>query len=165
MRKRLALIGLVILIIGVILMVSGYEGIQKAPTYDKIFEISNNEYTTNSFVYHSGDIVIVSGGNNDSGLICNSKLEYVNASNIANYSIKPTKSTADGIYYCNLTNNGKYVYVEFSDKSPGIIAYTIATPSEINNLNRYADVVTAGIPISVAGFFVLMIGLILKKKT
>ncbi|AAT43792.1 hypothetical protein [Picrophilus oshimae] len=164
MRKRIVFIGLIVLIVGVILMVSGYEGIERAPTYDNLIQISNNEYTTDSFTYHAGEIVIVSGGNNESGLICNSNLKYVTASNIANYTIRPDKSTTDGLYYCNLTNNGRYIYVEFSSKSPGIIAYTIATPAEINNLNRYADIVTAGIPISVAGFFVLMIGLILKKK-
>ncbi|SMD30610.1 hypothetical protein SAMN02745355_0500 [Picrophilus oshimae DSM 9789] len=163
MRKKIAIVGLIILMLGIALFIAGFETVERAPTYTTVIHINNDEYTTACFTYHSGDVVVITGVNNDSGLICNSYINNVTQKNIHNYTIIPEKSSPDAFYYDNLKPGGRYVFVEFSSSRP-VIGYSISSQSEVSLLSIAVYLSGAGIILGIIGFITAIAGIILKKK-
>ena len=164
MQKKILIVGLVIFMLGIALFIAGFESIERVPTYNNIMQIKNNEYATGCFTYHSGDIVVITGVNNNSGLICNEYINNVTEGNLNNYKIPVEKSSSNAFYYNNLKPGGIYVFIEFSNSKPAI-GYTILSSSEESLVNIAGDISSIGIIFFIAGIIVMILGIFLKKKT
>ncbi len=163
MRKKIATIGVVILILGIGLGIGGFMAIEEMPTHTSIFLVKSGEYKTSQIIYSKGDVLIIANPSNVSGLICSSNFTQVNSSNLHNYAISPTKEISGGLEYKNI-KTGLYVFVDFTSKSPANQGYTLASPAEYSTALFGEYAFTSSFFLVVAGIVVIILGLILKPK-
>lgn len=166
MRKRIALVGLVIFVVGVILA-----GVSLAGTYSlthtsrTVNEVSTGEWDSGEINVSSGGfLTVTTTATGNYGLVKASDLPSVNsAANLSSLSVTSNSSTSAASHqiltYHNI--NGSYYFVVFSSSSPSIlIAYITDFSSEV----VYALLLVPGGALAFIGFIVGIIGVILKKK-
>ena len=135
MKNKGIIIGLILIIIGIILVSSGYYGITKLPEKNSISEVnSGNEYITEKFNFTKNDELIVIANSNDSGLIKESNLSEISQNNLTKYTITPSKTSNDTFYFSNISGN--YVFVIFSNKTPSV-NYGIKSFLEFFKIHRF----------------------------
>ncbi|OWP57444.1 MAG: hypothetical protein B2I17_00590 [Thermoplasmatales archaeon B_DKE] len=161
MRKKIALIGVIVLVIGVVLVAAGLAGtLSMTKTYTHSTEISSTEWTTSEINMTSGGLLTVTGATgSDTGLVTSADLSSVNSSNIASYAVAPNNTVHGTVTFEGLS--GHYYYVVFSSSSPSISAVYI---NNIGNEVVYAAMLVPGGVLAFIGFVVAIIGVILKKK-
>jgi len=162
MRKKIAVIGLVILIVGIAMAAGGYYettsvGLHTAVTPDKF---NSSAYMTNNVIVSAGYEVIMIANYTHEGLIKASDLSKVNnITNLEHYEITPTSHTSDDRIYTDLPA-GTYVFIAFTNNS-AVIGYEYAP---LTTIEIGASLLVIGGIAAFVGFIVLIIGLVLKKK-
>ncbi|SMD31018.1 hypothetical protein [Picrophilus oshimae] len=161
MRKKIAIIGVVILIIGIAVFATGsYEGTHLL--HRSVSEIRTGEYKTDNITLKSGDILAVTSPPSVYGLIPLNDIKIVNSTNINKYSLKPLVSSSTAVeYLVNSTNSGSYAFVMFTSAVSSTFTYEYGAFSTIEVIGVLA---LFGIIIGVIGFIILIAGLILKPK-
>jgi len=163
MRKKIAVIGLVILIVGIALAAGGYYettsvGLHSAVKTDP-YNITTG-YMTNNVTVSSGYEVIMISNDTHAGLIKVSDLSKANnITNLEHYEITPTSHTSNDRIYTDLAA-GTYVFIAFNTSMP-VITYEYAP---LTTIEVGGSLLVIGGIAAFVGFIVLIIGLVLKKK-
>jgi hypothetical protein len=165
MRKKIALIGLVIFLVGIVLA-----GVSLAGTYS-LTHTSGTVNAVTSGEWDSGEINVTSGGlltvttsvSSNYGLVKAADISSVSATTLGSYALSSNTSTSAASHqiltYQDL--NGSYYFVVFSSFSPSIlIAYITDFSQEV----VYALMLLPGGAMAVIGFIVGIVGVILKRK-
>ncbi len=163
MIKKIATIGLILLMLGVAMGLAGFMTIDKAPTNTQLEPVKAGEYRTSRMYYVTGDVIIIANPGNDSGLIKYSQLLYVTSKNISQNAIKPSRSVTGGLEYSNL-NSGTYVFVVFNSSKPSNMGFSLESSSEYRDIMIAYYAMISGVFIFIAGIIIIIIGLILKPK-
>ena len=165
MRKKIALIGLVVLIIGIAIVAGGYYETISVLSHDEHTAVRSDpsnktEYTTNNMTISSGYELIVTANYTHEGLIKASDLSKVNNNTtLAHYAINSTAPVSGGMIYTGLAA-GTYVFVAFNSSTPTIgYVYAPSTTIELGG-----SLIAVGAIAAFTGFIMLIVGLILKKK-
>ncbi len=165
MRKKIALVGLVVLIIGIAMAAGGYYETTSTLSHDlhtavKSDPSNKTEYITNNMTMSSGYELIVTSNSTHEGLIKASDLSKVNSNaSLGHYLIKPTSSAAGAEVYTGLAA-GTYVFVAFNNTTPAI-GYEYAS---LTALQLGGSLIVIGAIAAFIGFIILIVGLVLKKK-
>ncbi len=162
MRKKIAVIGLVILIVGIAMAAGGYYETStvalhttvKTDPYNKTISMTDNITVSSGY-----EVIIISNYTHE-GLIKASDLKNAdNITNLEHYEIKPTTHTSDDRVYTDLPA-GTYVFIASSTSTPSIsYEYASLTTIEIGG-----SLLVIGAIAAFVGFIVLIVGLVLKKK-
>ncbi len=165
MRKKIAVIGLVILIVGIAMAAGGYYETTSVLSHDlhttvKAYNTTDNEYITGNMSISSGYELIVISNYTHEGLIKSSDLSKVNNNTtLAHYVITPTTSAADDHVYTGLAA-GTYLFVAFNTSTP-VIGYEYAP---LTTIELGGALLIIGAIAAFIGFIVLIVGLVLRKK-
>ncbi len=164
MNKKIATIGVVIIMIGVALSLTGFITIDKAPVNDSICTVAcSREYSSKIIYYTGGDILIIAGSSGTAGLIHYNDLSNVTRSNLSSIEVKYTKESSSGFEYKNLPA-GRYVYVMFTSAKPSNFGYSLESSQEFSDLSYASYAFEAGIISFLAGIGVVIVGFIMKSK-
>lgn len=164
MRKKLATIGVVIMMLGVAMGIAGFTTIDKAPANDTITTVKLGEYRTDLICFSNNDILIIANPGNTSGLIKSSYIgNTTNYTQLEHYSIKPTKTVTEGYEYENL-KPGDYIFIIFSSSKPENTGFSLESHAEFVDLGYAEYAFEFGILAFFAGIVVLIIGFVLKPK-
>jgi len=164
MRKKLATIGVVIMMLGVAMGIAGFSTIDKAPANDTIKTVASEEYETDLICFSNNDVLIIANPGNTSGLIEYSYISNTtNYTQLSHYSIKPTKTITEGYEYENL-KPGDYIFIIFSSSKPENTGFSLESHTEFVDLGYAEYAFELGILAFFAGIVVLIIGFVLKPK-
>ena len=164
MRKKIATIGVVIIMIGVALSLTGFITIDRAPVNDTVCTGPHaGEYTSKIIDYSSGDILIIAGSTGTAGLIKYNDISSATSGNLSSMAVKYTKESSSGIEYKNL-QVGRYIYVMFTSAKPTNFGYSLESSQEFSDLAYASYAFEAGIISFLAGIGVVIAGFILKPK-
>ncbi len=106
MRKKIATIGVVIIMVGVALSLTGFITIDRAPVNDTVCTGPHSgEYISKIIDYSGGDILIIAGSTGTAGLIKYNDISNATSGNLSTMAVKYTKQSSSGIEYKNLQIN------------------------------------------------------------
>jgi hypothetical protein len=106
MRKKIATIGVVIIMVGVALSLTGFITIDRAPVNDTVCTGPHSgEYISKIIDYSGGDILIIAGSTGTAGLIKYNDISNATSGNLSTMAVKYTKQFSSGIEYKNLQIN------------------------------------------------------------
>lgn len=166
MRKKIALTGLVLFVIGILLIAAFFlTGFALPQTSRTVNQVSSGEWES-GLIEASPNVTlaVVTGTSSNYGLIPASDLISVNSTNLASYAVKPVSSTdVDShlaLAYRDL--NGPYYFVEYSSSAP-TISVTFVSNSDFSA--GHGLLILAGGVLAFIGFIVGIVGAVLRKKT
>ncbi|WP_298277789.1 hypothetical protein [Ferroplasma sp.] len=164
MRKKIATIGVVIIMVGVALSLTGFITIDKAPVNDAVCTGSlSGEYTSKIIDYSGGDILVIAGSSGTAGLIKYNEYPNATSGNLPSMAVKYTKESSSGFEYKNLPT-GRYIYVMFTSAKPSDFGYSLESSAEFADLGYASYAFEIGIISFLAGIGVVIAGFILKPK-
>lgn len=165
MRKRLLLIGVIILIIGVAFSVAGFVGEHNLVPISSqtMTQTSSGIWASSSLNVKSGSVLEVTSSSNSTYLVNTSDAGQVDASNIAKYEIHPlTTTTADSLHILEYDNiSGSFTVVSTSSSKPTVTTTLIANIGMVAVLGLLLII---GVVLAIAGFIIAIIGAVLKPK-
>lgn len=165
MRKKIALIGLVIFVIGVVLIASFFvTGFSLPKAVKTVSEVSAGEWDSGLIqATPNGTLAVIATSSSNYGLIPASDLSQVTSSNLASLAIKPLTSTSIeshlALTYMNLS--GLYYFVVYSSSTPAI---TVTFISNTDLGAAHGLLILAGGFLSLIGIIVGVVGLVMRKK-
>jgi hypothetical protein len=162
MRKKIATIGVVIIMLGAALVLAGFTTLDKAPVNIGLTP-SSGGYSSDIIDYSSGDVLIITGSTGHAGLVNYSEIAEANSTNIRQESISPYKNTSSGIEYKGLTP-GRYVYIMFTSSKPASFGFSLESSAEFSDLHYALYAFEGGIVAFLGGIGVIITGFILKPK-
>jgi hypothetical protein len=163
MRTKIAIIGLVLMVVGIALFFGGGElalGHTSAP--QTLTLAKGGEWASSDINVSAGSLVIVTSSTPNVYLVSSSNLGKLNDTNVGQYAINSTKTTAAGettIDFSNLTA-GQYLTISTSAARPNISVVNEGLNSLITALLPFI----LGVVLGFVGFIILIVGLLLKKK-
>ena len=163
MRKKIVIIGLVLLIVGIALFygggVLGVKGLSASPTFK---ELKTGEWNSTAVVVSSGELLVLTSSTNQTYLVHSSDIGVVSKSNVKNYEINGTETTTGGVTTLEFTSitPGNYNIVAFGSKAPSV---TLIKNSINSLLLELLPLIIGGV-LGFVGFIVLIVGLVLRKK-
>ena len=164
MNKKIVSRGLIILVIGAALFIVGsYESglnVQKY-THTEVSLYKKGEYITENMTLKSGYEILIEGGPSNAGLINSKNLSQVNSTNLVKYEYgsKYYEAVGSDKVFGNMPA-GTYTYVMFNSTKPSL-KYEYAPVSAIEG---YGVMVIIGLITGLAGFIILIVGVIKKPK-
>ena len=165
MRKKIAIIGVVLLIVGVAFFAIATEGILSTTTAStQMLQQNTGEWASSEINISSGYQLTMITNNTSFGVVPASDLSSVTNSNLQSLGISPkseTNQTSLGVVSTFSPAAGSYYIIVF-DKTMPSVTYTTAT--SLGSIVLYGILELVGIIVGIAGFIVLIVGLILKKK-
>ena len=164
MNKKILVIGIAMLIIGIAMAAGGTEYFESSFTNSSSTHYSEIKSTglnvSSNITVKSGYIVIIDGTVSDSGLVNYSSLSSVtNATALKSVEQKASESDSGLALYINL-KPGTYKYVYFNGTST-IPEYGHITGSQFDAM---AALVLGGGFIAIVGFVVIIYGAVKKQK-
>ncbi len=164
MRKKMAIVGAVILIAGVVMFFSVSAEILGSTTVgNSLSKAGNGEWETPELNVTFGGEVTVISNSSDVALVPASDISTLTSSNIMNYSISPKSgaNTSAGSVSVYTPPAGSYYFVSFSKSSPSI-TYTVLNSA--GTAIVYGLLEIAAVIMGIGGLIVLIVGVILKEK-
>lgn len=161
MRKKILIIGVVLLVIGVAI-----GGTSLYETSKEVKNVSKTMYTGQNGDYYSAILTPSSTGyisvvsSSETYLIPSQDLAVVDSSNVMDYAIAPTITTASATIYSDL--NGSYYVVAFGSTTP-TVTYTVLELN-LGLIGIIAISMIIGFILAIAGIIITIIGAILKPK-
>ena len=165
MRKKIAMTGLVLFVIGVLLIAGFFlTGFSLPKATKTVSEVSAGEWDTGLILATpNGTLAVVASSNSNYGLIPSSDLSQVTSTNLASLAIKPLSSTTIdshlAVTYENL--NGSYYFVMYSSSAPKITVTFIGN-SDLSA--AHGLLILTGGALSFIGLIVGIVGLVMRKK-
>lgn len=163
MRKKIVLIGLVLLIIGVVILgISLYETAALSDENSALVQVSTGEWRSNLISMNStGILEVTTSVSSDFGLVPASEINVITASNLAshvvNYDTPSTAGSLNAFTYDQISGN--YYFVIFSSSTPSF-SYTYLPAEAI----LFGEFLVVGSGIAFVGLIMAIVGAILKKK-
>ena len=159
MRKKMLIIGIIMLLIGVVIYgVAAYSTANQLTTSNSWLEYKNGEYISEPLNSSGGYLLTYSYSGSHAGVIVSNNLTKVNISNIGSFSLATLTNVNSEKAY-NL-NTGSYYIVIFSNSAPSI-TYTFVKLSTVLVTGIFTLV---GITLAIAGIIVTILGAVLKPK-
>lgn len=165
MRKKIVIIGLVLLIAGIVIIGASTAAVlSKTSAGGKLVQNSADEWVSPTINVSSGYQIIVTSHASDFAVVPSRDISIVNTTNLNEYSVHSFKQTnASSITVTQYKPaSGDYYLVVFSSLSPNV-KYTVVKSISQDAVFGLLELV--GIGLSVAGFVVLIIGLVKKKNS
>ena len=161
MRTRMVTIGVVLLIIGIGLFVSGVIGLRGSTSTIKVFnQPSPGEYVSSEILLNASSSIIVRSPPSVGGLIPAQDLTLVNSNNISSYAISSSTSVRGTEAYTSITGN--YYYVIFSSTQPN--TRLAITSGSFGTTAALALLTLAGIVFIIIGIILAILGAFRKPQ-
>lgn len=164
MRKKIAIAGAIVLIVGIAIFgVSLQQTFANTTVGTQMSQHSNGEWASNEINISSGNKLTLITNASDFGVIPAKDLSSLTSGNLNSYELTPTgnTSTSSGSVYVYSPNSGSYYIVAFAGSSPSV---TYTTASSLGAVAAYGIFLIVGVILGFAGFIVLIVGLVLKRK-
>lgn len=165
MRKKLVIIGAVVLIIGVVLFFAVSEELLATSNVGQIQTgAGSGEWKSPMLNVTSGGQVTLISSSASSALIPASDLSKVTSSNLASYALKTSsgfKNLSVGTVSVYMPPAGSYYIVTFSSTAP-TLTYTVVNSASLTVVLGLLEIVA--IVMGIAGLIVLIVGAVLKEK-
>ena len=171
MRKKMLIVGVVILAVGIIMAEVGWVVLTHSLTStlasstgqegSAMYVGQNGDFYSSLLTAGPGSEIIVSSNSSSIHpyLIPSGDLSVVNSVNVANYSIAVSLTQGNDYGYSGL--NGTYYVVTFGTSSPNI-SYIVA--SNFGTLVTAFILLGLGVILAIAGVIVAIIGAVLKPR-
>ncbi len=164
MRKKIVISGLIVLIIGIVIVGSSTAVVlSNTSVGGKLVQSNSGEWESPVINVSSGYRIVVTSHVSEFAIIPSKDMSIVNATNVNEYSVssfKLTNVSSTSISQYKPTS-GNYYLVVFTTSSPNV-KYTVI--KSLSQDARLGLIELAGIDLTIAGFVVLIIGLVKKKK-
>jgi len=157
MRTRIVMIGVVLLIIGIGLFVSGVIVLRGSTTTLKVFNQSSpGEYVSSEILLNTSSSIIVRSPPTVGGLVPAQDITLVNSTSISSYALSTSSTLAGTETFISITGN--YYYVIFSSTQPNtrlaITSGSLATTAALGLLTLAGIAfIFIGIILAIAGAF------------
>jgi len=160
MNKRMVVIGVVILVIGVALIIGGAIGALGSISIKTTFTQPHpGEYVSAEIVLNTTSNLAVASPAATGGVVSAQNLTQVNSTNINTYAV-PYNATAVGTeVYKSLS--GDYYYVAFASAQPN--TKIVATPQGSRVL-LFAALLLLGVVLAIVGIIVAVVGAVKKTR-
>jgi hypothetical protein len=160
MLKKIALIGLVILLLGVVLFAAGtYEAKAELHTLSTYAPYGSGEFISPEINLTQSAAVTISHPPANLGLVTAANLSSVTSANFATETIAPAATSGGNLVYT--VSAGSYYVVYFGSTAPTTqVSYLYLASAEIWGL-----AVLAGLAMLIAGGITALVGAIKKPKT
>lgn len=164
MRKKIALIGVAVLVIGAVLFVVGLAELNaNVATGTTMKQTATGEWTSTEFNLTSGNVLTVITNNTSFAVVSASHLSSVNATNYGHYSLNNNGQINRSVGYVSsyTDDNGHYYLVIFSQHQPSV-AYAVDTSQSA--AVTYGLFEAVGVILIIAGVIVAAVGALLKNR-
>ncbi len=165
MRKKLLLIGIIILVVGVVFAAVDTFGAAHFTSSATLTLTKDSQgiFASKGIKVASGNIFTIESKSSSTYLVSFSDLSNVNSSNIAKYEVHPlTKTVSDSItafVYDNIS--GTFAVVSLSSS---VSTVTTALITNSGGVVAMALLLILGIVLAIAGVIVTILGAVLKPK-
>lgn len=158
MRRKVFYVGLVILVIGLVLVISGTALLSgKLVTGDSFQQVRSDEYGTHNLQFNGTTFLLVTNSSANISLIRTSDVAAAGSGNISDYAINSTISiSTDRAYEIGA---GNYTLVFFGNSAPHVNYEYILESQEY-----LASIEVVGIVLGIIGFIIMIIGAFMKEK-
>ena len=155
------MIGVILLIVGIGLSVSGVIGLRGSTTTIKVSNQSNpGEYVSSEILLNGSSSIIVRSPPTLGGLIPAQDLTLVNSTNIRSYALSSNTSVAGTETYTSITGN--YYYIIFSSTQPN--TRLPITNGSLATTAAFGLLFVAGIICIIIGVILALVGAFLGTK-
>lgn len=165
MRRGIALIGVVLIVVGVVLIgITFATGLSLPKSSRTVNQVYSGEWDSGEInITSTTSIAVATTATGTYGLIKATDLSTVNPTNLASLSLQPhstvTVSSDHTLTYKNLS--GQYYFVVFSSKSPTIVVEYVSH----NSLGATGGkLLLPGGALILSGIIVGIVGVVLKRK-
>ena len=158
MRRKVFYVGLVILVIGLVLVISGTALLSgKLVTGDTFQQVGLDEYGTHNLRFNGTTFLLVTNSSANISLIRTSDVAAAGSGNISDYAINSTISISTDRAY--EVGAGNYTLVFFGNSAPHVNYEYILESQEY-----LASIEVVGIVLGIIGFIIMIIGAFMKEK-
>ena len=158
MRRRVFYVGLVILVIGIVLVISGTALLSgKLVTGDTFHQVRSDEFSTQNLQFNGTTFLLVTNSSSNISLVSTSDMPLAGSGNISDYAINSTISISTDRAY--EVGAGNYTLVFFGNSAPHVNYEYILESQEY-----LASIEVIGIVLGIIGFIIMIIGAFLKEK-
>ncbi|MCL4340803.1 MAG: hypothetical protein M1431_01715 [Candidatus Thermoplasmatota archaeon] len=158
MRRRVFYVGLVILVIGIVLLISGSALLSgKLVTGDSFQQVRSDVFATDNLQFNGTTFLLVTNSSTNISLIRTSDMPLAETGNISDYAINSTISISTDRAY--EVGAGNYTLVFFGKSAP-LVNYEYILQSQ----EYLASLEVIGIVLAIIGFIIMLIGAFLKEK-
>lgn len=164
MRKKIAIIGLIMLVVGIAMFAISTFGVLHSTTVGTAMtQQSSGIWASSEINISSGYQLTLITHTSSFGVVPASDLSSVTSSNLTSLSISWTAqtNTSVGTVTTYSPASGSYYLVVLSSSMPSA---TYSTATSLTAIAVYGILDVVGIIVGIIGFIVLIVGLILKRK-
>ncbi len=159
MRKRIALVGLVILIVGIVLLAVGVSEVASNTFHSKVYtQYSAGKYVSSELNFKQNATVVITKFQTTMGLVRSADMPSVTNSTLGSIRITPLTTTLGSEVF--QVPSGSYYVVYFGNATPASI-YTYVYTSAATT---YGLMTSGGLLLAIAGGIVGIVGVVLKSK-
>lgn len=159
MRKKMLIIGIVILIVGIVMFgASAYTTGNNANRSNTWNGYKSGEYISSPLNFSGQNVITYTYKGSGIGIVTASVLPTVNSTNLAQLSISPTTSVGSEKVYD--LGTGTYYIVSFSNSTP-TLSYTYL---KVSNILITGVLTLIGLILLIVGVIIAIIGAVMKKK-
>ncbi len=159
MRKKIALIGLVIFVVGIILFAAGTIAITSNTHRGSTYTLySSGKYVSSEIQLTQAATLTISKAPSSMGIVTAADLPSVTNSTLSTVALQP-QATALGAQVYSLPS-GNY-YIVYFGNSPPATSYIYLYTSSVTG---YGLMTSLGLFVAIAGGIVGIVGVVMKKK-
>ncbi|MGC8496716.1 MAG: hypothetical protein ACP5NL_01765 [Thermoplasmata archaeon] len=159
MRKKILIVGIVLLIVGIVIYGASAMATANETTNSHVWVAYNNgEYISKPLNFTGQNVLTYFYSASESGVIPASDLSTVNSNNLGSLAISPNSTVSSEKVYD--LSSGTYYIVIFSNHPPSANYIYL----KISNILLTAILTLVGVIVFIAGIIIAIIGAVLKKK-
>jgi|GEM_PF-2958914 len=158
MRRRVFYAGLVILVIGILLIISGTALVSgKLVTGDSFQQVRSDVFATKNLQFNGTTFLLVTNSSANISLIRTSDVPLAGSGNISDYAINSTLSISTDRAYD--VGAGNYTLIFFGKSAP-LVNYEYILQSQ----EYLASLEVIGIVLGIIGFIIMIVGAFMREK-
>lgn len=159
MRKKIALIGLVIFIVGIVMLAVGALEVQGALHQGTAYtQYSTGKYVSSEINLTSNATLTLTSAPSNMGVVSAADMPTVTNSTLSSVELKPLTTALGSESF--LLPSGSYYVVYFGNSAPS----THYTYLYVHTITPFALLTSSGLFIAIAGGIVGIVGVVLKQK-
>lgn len=159
MRRKLALTGLVVFVVGVVVLIVGVLGTEGAlHPVSGFHQLAPGEYVSQELNLTASATVTLRNPPTTMGLVTAQNLSVVNSTNLATTGVRALGTTSGTVAY--LVSAGSYYVVYFGTSAPSTLVIYLYT----GQAAAYGLATLAGLAMAVAGGIVGLVGVFTRPK-
>lgn len=159
MNKKIALIGLIILVVGIVMLVAGSLAIAANSHHSRAYtQYSTGKYISTEITLQQNTTLTIANAMSGMGVVTAADMPTVTSSTLSSVGIQPLASAAGAHVY--QLQPGSYYVVYFGSASPSSLYSYVYTSTALS----YGLFTTGGIFLAIAGGIVGIIGVVIKPR-